>query len=191
MAIGGGIIFILMTSCVLLAGDRKELSFRIRASEEDPESQQTPASEPTPASEGIPVTEAVRQELFPRSPAPELTPPGVLDTTNKLESAPSWEMLWRSLPKEKQIFWQIVVSLGFCLISLLISFWHRDQTEEKRPQLQMLSLETDILVRELEATMEFINEAKKKYYGEFLIEMDALKLMMILKMEDKLCAQIH
>jgi hypothetical protein len=73
--------------------------------------------------------------------------------TNEMESMPSCEFQWCSLPEDEQNFWQIFVPSGLFIIpislvmlQLLRRCWHReDETEQKPKQLQMILQEGESL----------------------------------------------
>jgi hypothetical protein len=124
------------------------------------------------------------------------------NTTTKMESAPTWELLWRALQKDNLIFWVVFDSLCTAVVNVVIMliilqfirlFWRRkDERAETRVQVQKLLQEGEIFLQDMKTTMEAMGEVKQKYLAEFRNEMDSFQMMMMTKkMEDQRNAQIH
>jgi 5-bromo-4-chloroindolyl phosphate hydrolysis protein len=92
-----------------------------------------------------------------------------------MESPTSWELLWKRLSKDNQIFWQILVSLGFSTIIFITFLFVRrfcgweDEPDENEVEMQKLA---ESFVQELEATKELLDELKRIYCSEFQNEME-------------------
>jgi hypothetical protein len=121
-----------------------ELNPRLQASEQLPTSELRLTV--VPASE-VPATEPIR------------TPAEAFDPTNETGLAQSWELYWRALLEDEQIFWQILVNQVHGLINALILvmiLWYRHKVDERKQNLMderidRLYNETVFIVQQIKA----------------------------------------
>jgi hypothetical protein len=125
-------------------------------------------SEPVPASKQIPASEEVPVEA--------------LNTRNEMESLPSCELHWWSLPEDVQNPWQILVFVLSVLFNILISLviqqllqrcWHRKDKKEQEP-----TQGDENFVQQLRTTMTLMQEKQDKQCTRLQNEMESVRDMM-------------
>jgi hypothetical protein len=132
---------------------------------------------------------------FKPIPAFEKIPVGSLNTSNKVECVPFWELQQRNSPEDQQNFWMILASL-FSLIrhrlfnnNLQQDCYRKDETKQELSELKMLLQKSESLVLELRDSVTFMQEVEDKLYSQIQNQMASVKMMM--KVVDKSHVQLQ
>jgi hypothetical protein len=114
-----------------------------------------------------------------------------------MESVPTCEFLWRSLPEDEQNFLWIfvpsslfIIPISLVMLQHLQQCWHGEYArEQKWTRLQKNLRVGKSFVRQLRATMALMQEAQNEHYAQLQNEMKLVKGVM--KANERHLAQLQ